>query len=81
MIAHGAAPGAVAAPGSVLSKSGNERTIAWGALPGAIFARLAAEGVTTAHDWRRLSRQRRRSIFGVTAKMVAELDALARGAP
>jgi hypothetical protein len=46
-------------------------------LPPAIRERLAAEGVLTLDDWRALSRQRRRSIFGITKRVADQLSALA----
>lgn len=45
----------------------------------AIIDRLSAEGVKTASAWRALGRKRLR-IFGITAAMVRQIDALARGA-
>jgi hypothetical protein len=50
-------------------------------VPPALAGRLTGEGITSFEQWRKLSRRQRRSIFGITARMVAELDALARGAP
>jgi len=50
------------------------------AVPEAIRERLADYGITGLAAWRALGRKRRQ-IFGVTARVVAELDALARGAP
>jgi len=49
----------------------------WAALPPAILARLGAENIHTPDDWRRAGR-RRRLIFGITARVAARLDALAR---
>lgn len=50
------------------------------ALPLHLVQRLQAEGVTTLDDWRALGR-RRLSIWGVTRRTVAELDALAGRRP
>jgi hypothetical protein len=44
----------------------------------AIYQRLLAEGVRDLADWRKLSLQRKASIFGITRSMVREIDALAR---
>jgi hypothetical protein len=43
-------------------------------LPAAVLQRLAAEGITTVAQWRALGR-RRREIFGLTARMVARVEA------
>jgi hypothetical protein len=49
-------------------------------LPSPIIERLAAEGIDSLEAWRRLGRKRLR-IFGITRRVVAQLDALAeRGA-
>lgn len=53
----------------------------WNDLPAAWRLRLANYGVNGPTDWRRLSNARRSRLFGVTAAMVAQLNALARGAP
>ncbi|HXP99354.1 MAG TPA: hypothetical protein VN845_04730 [Solirubrobacteraceae bacterium] len=45
-----------------------------------MLERLHAEGVHSFADWRALGRKRR-EIFGITSRMVAQLDELARGAP
>ena len=50
-------------------------------LPAALSARLAAEGISDLAQWRRLSRQRKRSIFGITRAMAAQLDELAQENP
>jgi hypothetical protein len=42
-----------------------------------IFKRLRAEGIRTLDDWQKLSPKRKRSIFGITAVMVRQIDALA----
>jgi hypothetical protein len=47
-------------------------------LPEQLVPRLAAEGVHSLTDWRRLGHRRKRSIFGITAAHVRQLDALAR---
>ena len=47
------------------------------ALPARILERLAAEGVNSLADWRALKR-RRHQIFGITSRVAAQLDALAR---
>jgi hypothetical protein len=49
------------------------------AVPATLVARLSQHGVHSIKDWRALGRKRR-LIWGVTRRMVAELDALARGA-
>ncbi len=46
-------------------------------LPDSIVERLRAEGINSLADWVALGR-RRLAIFGVTRRMVTELDALAR---
>jgi hypothetical protein len=50
-----------------------------GGLPAQILERLRAEGVNSL-DWKRLGRRRFR-IFGVTRRVAAQLDSLARDAP
>jgi hypothetical protein len=50
-------------------------------LPPQIASRLAAEGIADLETWRQLSHRRRRSIFGVTRAMVAQIDKLAWTAP
>jgi hypothetical protein len=50
-------------------------------LTAVIFKRLRAEGIRTLDDWQKLSPERKRSIFGVTAKMIRQLDALAGERP
>jgi len=45
----------------------------------AILKRLAAEGVRSLKDWQKLG-PRRLVIFGITSRVVAQLDALARAA-
>jgi len=52
----------------------------WAGLPPAIIERLAAAGVCSAADWRALGR-RRLGIWGITRRIVRELDELARGTP
>jgi hypothetical protein len=47
------------------------------ALPPHLIERLAAEGVHSLTDWRALGR-RRHQVWGITRRMAAELDALAR---
>jgi hypothetical protein len=47
-------------------------------LPPAILGRLAAEGIRTLRQWRKLSRRQKHSIFGITAAMARQLDSLAR---
>lgn len=46
-------------------------------IPERVIQRLAAIGVHSLADWKQLGR-RRREIFGVTPRWIAELDALAR---
>jgi hypothetical protein len=46
-------------------------------LPGSIVQRLRAESIIALSDWRSRGRKRLQ-IFGVTRRMVAELDALVR---
>jgi hypothetical protein len=46
-------------------------------LPSPLIERLRAEGVATLEAWVALGR-RRRDIFGVTRKAVAQLDSLAK---
>lgn len=48
-------------------------------LPPAIAARLAGEGVHSLADWRALGRKRLQ-IFGITKRVIKQLDELARGA-
>jgi hypothetical protein len=48
----------------------------WLELPVTIRERLAFEGVRSSDDWRALGRKRKQ-IFGVTPKMVTQLDQLA----
>jgi hypothetical protein len=52
-----------------------------GALPAHLAPRLAAEGIASLADWRRLSRRKKRSIWGVTAAHVGLLDTLSRSVP
>lgn len=46
----------------------------------ALIERLAWHGIRSLKDWRRLGAQRR-TIFGITSRMVAQLDDLAKAAP
>jgi hypothetical protein len=72
-----AAPGAVgSSPGSGLTSTLGARRIA--ELSPALAGRLAAEGIATLEQWRKLSRRQKHAIFGVTAAMVRLIDALAR---
>jgi hypothetical protein len=43
-------------------------------LPAAVLQRVAAHGVTTCDQWQALGRRRHR-LFGITRRMVAEIDA------
>jgi hypothetical protein len=47
------------------------------ALPPHILQTLHAEGIFSLSDWRRLGRKRF-AIFGITARLAAQLDAAAR---
>jgi hypothetical protein len=76
--AHDAAPGAVAAPGHGLTSTVGARSIP--ELPPAILGQLAAEGIRTLGEWRKLTHRQKHAIFGITAAMVRQLDALARTA-
>jgi hypothetical protein len=69
------------APGEEFSSGEAPRSIPADFIPARVITLLAAEGITTLEDWRRLTRRQRRGIFGVTASMIRQLDALARGAP
>jgi len=77
--AHAPRPGA-RDPEAAADSTGNANSLAHTALPPAILARLAAEGVETLEQWRALGR-RRRQLWGITAARVAEIDELARGTP
>ena len=54
-------------------------------LPEHVVSALAAAGVRSLRDWKRLTALKKRSIFGVVPRVVAQLDAhldeLARAAP
>lgn len=65
---------------SILSRSLKAVNTAagWADLPPDILQRLAAEGIRSAEEWRRLSRAKRRSIFGITPSVVKTLDAAAQ---
>jgi hypothetical protein len=52
----------------------------WPDLPLGIRRRLALERVRNVSDWLALGR-RRHQLFGITPRVVAQLDELARGAP
>lgn len=52
----------------------------WDSLSLTIRARLEREGLNSPEQWRAAGK-RRHLIFGVVPAMVAQLDALARGAP
>lgn len=62
---------------SIAPRPGKENLNGWHALPAEILQRLAAEGITGPTDWCRLSRAKRRAIFGITARMVRTVDAAA----
>jgi hypothetical protein len=49
-------------------------------LPPTLVTRLAAEGVHSLEDWRALGRKRLQ-LFGITKRVIKQLDALARGTP
>ena len=59
----------------VESKPSGNKT--WAVLPGKILRRLANNDIRSAEDWRRLSRTRKSSIFGIVPAMVR---AIARAA-
>lgn len=80
MRAHGAAPGEFAALQAGRVITGNAANLSQLKLAPHIAERLAAEGVHSLKDWRALGR-RRLAIWGVTRRIVAELDALARRRP
>jgi len=67
------------ASGPLQSENGNSRPREI-PLPAHIVARLAAEGVHSLADWRRLGR-RRHQFFGITRRVVEQLDALVREVP
>ena len=52
----------------------------WSQLPSALLERLTLEGIRSPNEWRALGKTRFR-IFGITRRMVRELDELARSAP
>jgi hypothetical protein len=77
---HGAAPeGHLAATSGGRINTGNAASIALPNLPLHVLHLLHEEGVRDLHDWRRLGRRRLR-IFGITSKVVAQIDAAAREA-
>lgn len=81
MRANSAAPGAVC--GGLrggLTTAGNTASITEIGLPAHVLDVLHAEGINTIEDWRRLSRKRRDSIFGLPPARVRDLDRLAREA-
>jgi hypothetical protein len=45
-----------------------------------IARRLAGYNVRSAADWARLSRSQRRGLFGITRRLVEQLDAAAKAA-
>ena len=49
-------------------------------IPPHLVERLAAAGVCSLTDWQRLSRRRKRGIFGITAAHQRLLDELSRAA-
>jgi hypothetical protein len=55
--------------------TGNGHSLSHCGFPGAIVERLAANNITTAADWLKLSRKQRSSIWGVTRAMVVAIDA------
>lgn len=78
MSAQGAAPeGGTSGRGHI---GGSRLSIAQGTLPPHILERLAAEGVHSLADWRALGR-RRFQLWGVTRRVVEQVDKLARGTP
>ena len=77
MRAHGAGPRV--APGVAADSTGDRQSLAQRGLPASILERLAAEGVRDLADWRALGR-RRFELWGITSRMVRELDAAARKA-
>ena len=77
MRAQGAAPEVFAGPRGGLTTAGNTASISQLGLPELVIARLEREGVRDLHDWRRLGRKRH-AIFGITSRMVREIDAAAR---
>lgn len=79
MRTQGAAPEGrdLRAAGSSGDTLAGERSISRVGLPPHIAERLAAEGVHSLEDWCALGR-RRLTIWGVTRRIVTELDALAR---
>ena len=65
--------------GAAVSSAWDGASIAESGLSVSIVERLEAEGVFTLTDWAALTPRERRSIWGITRRMVAELDALAKG--
>jgi len=65
----------------IADRAEKENSAGWNALPGEILQRLAQEGVQHPADWRRLSRAKRKAIFGVIPSMVAAIDAASRREP
>ena len=53
----------------------------WADLSPVIRARLAAENIVSAEEWRALSRKRRASLFGIVPSVVRSLNRDHRGAP
>lgn len=63
---------------SIAPRPRKENLNGWNGLPAEILQRLAAEGIWSAEDWRRLSRAKRRNIFGITRSMQRRIDGAAR---
>ena len=84
MSAHSAAPGELATLQAGRDINGSAATLphplAASDLPGTLIERLARADITDFEQWRALGR-RRRLIWGVTARMVDQVDAAARAAP
>ncbi|MFZ1869584.1 MAG: hypothetical protein WAU49_13975 [Steroidobacteraceae bacterium] len=53
----------------------------WADLSPIIRARLAAENVASAEEWRALSRKRRASLFGITPSVVRTLNEITGARP
>lgn len=78
MTTHGAAPeGLVVGTSGRRINTGNAASIALPNLPLHVLHLLHEEGVHDLHDWRQLGRKRK-TIFGITTKTIALLDAAAR---
>jgi hypothetical protein len=78
--AQGAAPkGGTFGRGSIDGERA-DHTLLPESLPARVIERLRAEGVYSLGDWGRLTRMQKCAVWGVTRRMAAELDRLAREA-